>query len=64
MPALGEVAFGEVLLGVDEVLDQLAIRRFELVREGGKWLITDVVMTPEDTRLTEVLAESINDAEP
>jgi len=44
--------------------DEPTVRRFELVRAGGKWLIADVVMTPEDTRLTEVLAESINDAEP
>lgn len=40
-------------------------RRFDLRPDGqGSWLIIEVVMSPEETRLTEVLAESINDAEP
>lgn len=39
-------------------------RRFELVKPQDRWLILEVVMSPEEVRLTEVLAESINDAEP
>jgi len=39
-------------------------RRFELGRPQGRWLILEVVMSPEELYLTEVLAESINDAEP
>ncbi len=38
MPALGEVALREVLLGVDEVLDQLVIGRLELGRGHGRLL--------------------------
>ena len=32
------------------------VRRFELVRLGGVWLIVDVHMSPEALRLTKVLA--------
>ena len=38
-------------------------RRFELIRQGGAWRITDVYMAPEELRLTEVLATPTSDEE-